>query len=138
MGIKKLAKRAWSSATNNPVKAAINIAAAPISASSAIGNAAVGAAKGILSGDINTAYDTLKSGAKGAVNTGTGMALGGVKADVFKTASEGSVDQAMPAEKSAETIAAEEQDAIGKQYKESILNRAKGRYNNSLLGGGYF
>lgn len=126
MGLKKLAKRAFQAAV------------APVVFTAKSATSAVSAGKSILGGDSGGAFDQLASSHKSALKGLGEEASGGIIKTTTNDPIKESADPSMPAAKTPDQLVAEEQDAIGKQYKESILNRAKGRYNNSLLGGGYF
>lgn len=118
-------------------KSVLKAALAPVTFTAANAKTVVGATKSILSGDTDAAADQLTSGYKNAFKAAAEDASYGL----IKTATndkQKAQDVAMPEAKTPDQLAAEEQTAVAEQYKNSILNRNKGRYNNSLLGGGYF
>ena len=118
-------------------KKAFKAAISPLTFTAANAKTVVGATKSILSGDTDTAFDQLKGGYKNSFKAAAEDSSYGL----IKTATndkQQAQDVAMPEAKTPDQLAAEEQTAVAEQYKNSILNRNKGRYNNSLLGGGYF
>jgi hypothetical protein len=119
-------------------KKAASVALAPVTAMVDSGRTAVEAGKSILSGDTNGAIDTL---VEGNINASKAFAENSTGGKIFKTSTNDPVKEDMgqlPSEKTAEEIASAEQDTRVQEYKNSILNRSKGRFSNSLLGGGYF
>ncbi len=120
------------------LKKATSIALAPVSATIGATKTSLMAGKSLLAGDVGGAADTL---VEGNINVAKAYAENSTGGKIFKTATNDPVKEDMgqlPAEKTADQIASEEQDTRVQEYKNSILNRSKGRFSNSLLGGGYF